>query len=180
MVLRPHRSRLCPNKSVSPGHDGSDFFINLHLIISRLLTYLWSFATRLPSYPYRPAPRPATLDTMGGEAGGCGVLSVLRFDFLPPASFPLCLLTSGRSRPRSSLSSHDVDGGGRLVICRLGVLPACLPRRIRAVPPLIALSFHFMARSIGAALCRALMLWVRVRGLPCPAVCHPVLPDCLR
>lgn len=26
-----------------------------------------------------------------------------------------------------SLSSHDVDGGGRLAVCRLGVLSACLP-----------------------------------------------------
>lgn len=75
MVLRPHRSRHRPNKTVPPGHDGSDFFIDFHSISSldRLLAYLRSFATRLLAYPYRPAPRPATLDTGDGEGMDCDV-----------------------------------------------------------------------------------------------------------
>lgn len=90
---------------------------------------------------------------------GCGVLFVLRSDFLPPASSP-CLLASGRSRPRSSLAPPGVDGDGRLAVCRLGVLSAFLPRRIRAVPPFVALPFHLMARSIDAVRGRLPMLWV--------------------
>lgn len=70
-------------------------------------------------------------------------------------------------------------GGGRSVGSVL--LSACLSRCIRAVPPshLVARLFHLMARSIGAARCRALMSLVWVRRRSCPAVRHPVLPDCL-
>ena len=81
------------------------------------------------------------------------------FRFLTACLVPLCLLASGRSRPRSSLRP-DVDGGGRLAVCRLGVLSACLPRRIHAVPPLVALPFHLMARSIDAVRGLLPMLWV--------------------
>ena len=57
------------------GTGGSDFFINLHLIPFHLpaacLLAEALFATRLPSYPYLPAPRPVILDTMSGEVHGC-------------------------------------------------------------------------------------------------------------
>lgn len=57
------------------GTGGSDFFINLHLIPFHLpaacLLAEALFATRLPSYPYLPAPRPVILDTIGGEVHGC-------------------------------------------------------------------------------------------------------------
>ena len=44
-------------------------FISSHPI-SRLLATGSLFATRLLTYPYRPAPRPATLDTEDGEGHG--------------------------------------------------------------------------------------------------------------
>lgn len=71
VLLPPSLSPM--SQSVPPGHDGSDFlsiFISSHPI-SRLLAYLLSFAARLPSYPSRPVPRPATIDTIGGEVHGC-------------------------------------------------------------------------------------------------------------
>ena len=37
MVLRPHRSRHRPNKTVPPGHDGSDFFLPISPPILSLL-----------------------------------------------------------------------------------------------------------------------------------------------
>lgn len=77
----PHRSRHRPNKTVPPGHDGSDFFYRFSSHpISWLLAYLRSFATRLLSYPYLPAPRPATLDTKDGEVHGCDTADGERLD----------------------------------------------------------------------------------------------------
>lgn len=65
-------------------------------------------------------------------------------------SRPLCLLASGRFSLRL-----DADGGGGLrSVGSAGGLLACLSRRIRAVPPLVALSFHLMGCPIDAALCR--------------------------
>ena len=67
MVLRPHRSRHRPNKTVPPGHDGSDFFSSIFIpSLVCLLTDLL-FATWLLAYPYLPAPRPDFLDTEDGE-----------------------------------------------------------------------------------------------------------------
>ena len=59
------------------GTGGSDFFCQFspHFIPSLgCFAYLRSVATRLPSYPYLPAPLPATFDTDG--RGG----SWLRYD----------------------------------------------------------------------------------------------------
>lgn len=71
----PSLSSNAPLIGSSGARAGAIFFINLHLISSHpiigcLLAGLL-FATRLPSYPYRPAPRPATIDTIGGEVHGC-------------------------------------------------------------------------------------------------------------
>ena len=66
----------CPINRFLRGTGGSDFFyrFSFHLILSLgcLLTDLL-FATRLLAYPYRPAPRPATLDTEDGEGMDCDV-----------------------------------------------------------------------------------------------------------
>lgn len=75
MVLRPPPS-LSSNAPINRflrGAGGSDFFYRFssHLIISRLLACVVAFATRLPSYPYRPAPLPVSIDTIGGEVHGC-------------------------------------------------------------------------------------------------------------
>lgn len=67
MDLRPHRSRHRPNKSVPPGHDGSDFFLPIFISSLGCFACGFAFATRLLAYPYRPAPRPVFLH--GGQGG---------------------------------------------------------------------------------------------------------------
>lgn len=59
----------CPINRFLRGTTRAIFFINLHLIPSSLgcLLTCWLFATRLLAYQYRPAPRPARIDTVGGE-----------------------------------------------------------------------------------------------------------------
>ena len=144
----------------------------------RLVSSLSSFVVSSVGSGHHLSP---SCDTIGGEAAVAVRLRcafVPHPDFLPPVSSPCACLPRG-----VPLSSHDVDGGGRLAVCRIGGLSACLLRRcIRAVPPLVALSFHLMARSISAARlrCPDAMAWVWVRWLSCHAVRHPVFPDCLR
>lgn len=55
------------------GTTGAIFYqSSSHLIISRLLACGFAFfATRLLAYQYRSTPRPATIDTIGGEIHGC-------------------------------------------------------------------------------------------------------------
>ena len=73
MVLRPHRSRHRPNKTVPPGHDGSDFFYRFPFhLISRpaacLLAVFCYQATRISISP-RSSPR---YPRHGGRVGhGC-------------------------------------------------------------------------------------------------------------
>lgn len=83
----PHRSRHRPNKTVPPGHDGSDFFIDFHSISSHLsaacLLADLLFATRLPSYPYRPRSSPR-YPRHGGRGGhGCDTADVGWLSCLP-------------------------------------------------------------------------------------------------
>lgn len=74
----------CPINRFLRGTGGSDFFINFSshtLLVSPMpvlrlrLIACGVFTTRIlgysPAYQYRPAPRPATLDTGGGEVHGC-------------------------------------------------------------------------------------------------------------
>lgn len=71
---RPYRSRHRPNKTVPPGHDGSDFFLPIFISshLSAACLFAWSlFATWILAYQYRPAPRPATIDTEDGEDMSC-------------------------------------------------------------------------------------------------------------
>lgn len=131
MVLRPHRSRHRPNKTVPPGHDGSDFFFanfsshtqlastipvprptscacyrpaclaSSHLLIPSLGCLLTDllFATRLLAYQYRPAPRPAFLDTEDGEVHGCDTTDGWRAIILL-ASCGWQLMATGRAEGR--------------------------------------------------------------------------------
>ena len=69
-LAAPHIALAHAPKSVPPGYDESDFFIDFHPISSNLPTaclLVRFFATRLLAYPYRPAPRPAIIDTIGGD-----------------------------------------------------------------------------------------------------------------
>ena len=80
---RPHRSRPNAPNWFLRGTDGSVFFCRFFLPYSACFSdagspptaaCLRGFITRIlgysPAYQYRPAPRPATIDTIGGEAHG--------------------------------------------------------------------------------------------------------------
>lgn len=76
MVLRPHRSRHRPNKTVPPGHDGSGFFyrFSFHLIPS--FGCLLTCGLLLPDYSHihiASSIRPAFLDTEDWEVMSCDV-----------------------------------------------------------------------------------------------------------
>lgn len=83
MVLRPHRSRLCPNKSVPPGQDGSDFFLPI-FISSHPSAALLADLLLLPGYSHihiAPLLAPLPSTRMGWEVmsairltGGCDVV----------------------------------------------------------------------------------------------------------
>lgn len=86
MVLRPHRSRHRPNKTVPPGHDESDFFhqFSSHPI-SQLPAYLRG-RFLLPDYHHihiAPLLSPLPSTRMGGEVHGCdangGRLAIILF-----------------------------------------------------------------------------------------------------
>lgn len=102
LVLPPQSlSSICLHELVPPGHGRERFFLSIfissHPIIGCLLAGLL-FTTRLPSYPYRPAPRPATIDTIGGEVHGYDTTDGWR----------AILLASGGDRWRRELMGCDV------------------------------------------------------------------------
>lgn len=106
------------------------------------------------------------LDTMGGETGDCGWLSFsVSISCCLPRS-PCACLPRGVSRHPS-----DADGGGGLrSVVSAGGLLACPVVSVPCRPfRFAARSFHLMARSIGAALCRPpmLLVWVRWGGVSC-------------
>lgn len=83
------------------GTGESDFFIDFHLIPFHLSAALLAdllFDTRLLAYPYLPAPRPAILDTIGGEVHGCDTTDGWRD----------ILLASGGDRWRRELMGCDI------------------------------------------------------------------------
>ena len=71
-----------------------------HLLITSLGCLLTDllFATRLLAYQYRPAPRPATLDTEDGEVHGCDTTDGWRDILL--ASCGWQLMATGRAEGR--------------------------------------------------------------------------------
>ena len=91
------------------------------------------------------SPRLATR-LAGRRADAVCLLSVLRSDFFLPVSSPVlaCLW--------SFLAIHLIRMAAE--VCGLSARRALLACPVVSVPPLVARSFPFMDRSIGAALCR--------------------------
>ena len=148
----------------------------LLIVSSRLVSSLVSFVVSSVGSVSVSSLAPF-LDTMGGETGDCGWLSFsVSISCCLPRS-PCACLPRGVSRHPS-----DADGGGGLrSVVSAGGLLACPVVSVPCRPfRFAARSFHLIARSIGAALCRPPMLWVWVRGgCHAPAVHHPILPGCL-
>lgn len=108
------------------------------------------------------------------------------FRFLTACLVPLCLLASGPVVPvPRSVLMWMAAGGLRSVGSMWGLL-VCLSRCIRAVPPLVARSFPFMARR----LVRLMRLCAVARccgyefggchSLPCVIPSSPIVCGCLR
>ena len=110
-------------------------------------------------------------DTMGGEASGCGCAIRLS----PPVSFPVLAYLG------SFLAIHLMRMAA--AVCDLSARRALLACLVVSVPPLVARSFPFMGRSIGAALCRCPDVVGMGSGghdMLCIIPSSPIVCDCLR